>query len=219
MAKRMFNQEITESDTFLCNLSHSAQALYFLIGMNCDNEGFCGRVQMLARLDNIDPQCIQELIDNDLIIALNNNVYVITDWYRNNNIDKSHWKNHPSEYVQQRRQLMVDENKHYCLAPDGKGLTQPYFMLTTQKPHKPQEYNKSTVRRVIAYCFQIKQQPYTSIEQAQQDDDIVSAAASLLNKKPIEDIIEAAKWANKNRSPRTLIDLFKSIPAYWSHPS
>ena len=47
--KRMFNVDIVGSDAFL-DLAHTAQALYFQLGMRADDDGFVGNPKTIQRI-------------------------------------------------------------------------------------------------------------------------------------------------------------------------
>ena len=47
--KRMFNVDIVGSDAFL-DLPHTAQALYFQLGMRADDDGFVGNPKTIQRI-------------------------------------------------------------------------------------------------------------------------------------------------------------------------
>ena len=88
--KRMFDYEIINQDSFF-DLSMEAMAIYFLLGMNADDEGFIVPKRIL-RLYGGTEKALKELIDKEYIILFESGVAVITDWKRNNYLDKSRVK-------------------------------------------------------------------------------------------------------------------------------
>lgn len=110
--KRMFDRAIIETDNFL-NISISAKALYFLLGMEADDEGFVSPNRVL-RLYGGEMGDIKNLIDTGLIIPFKSGVVVITDWNKNNWLDTRRIR--PTEYQKEKKQLVLTENKEYVLS-------------------------------------------------------------------------------------------------------
>ena len=106
--KRMFDKAVIETDAFL-NVSLSAKALYFLLGMECDDEGFVSPTRVL-RLYGGEFGDIKNLIDVGLVIRFKSGVLVVTDWNQNNYLDKNRIR--PTQYQ--------GEKKMLCLTPQGK---------------------------------------------------------------------------------------------------
>lgn len=85
--KRMFDNEIINQDSFL-DLPKEAIALYFLLGMNADDEGFIAPKKIL-RLYGIAEDNLKVLVAKNYLIEFETGVIVITDWKRNNYLDKN----------------------------------------------------------------------------------------------------------------------------------
>ena len=85
--KRMFDSEIINQDSFL-DLPMEAKALYFLLGMEADDEGFVSPKKVL-RLHGGSNDSLKILIAKQFIIPFNTGVVVITDWKRNNYLNKN----------------------------------------------------------------------------------------------------------------------------------
>lgn len=105
----MFDKSIIETDSFL-NISMSAKALYFLLGMECDDEGFVSPTRVL-RLYGGEVGDIKNLMDVGLVIRFNTGVLVITDWHQNNYLDKKRIK--PTQYQIEKKQLQLTEQGKY----------------------------------------------------------------------------------------------------------
>lgn len=109
--KRMFDRAIIETDNFL-NISMSAKALYFLLGMEADDEGFVSPNRVL-RLYGGEIGDIKNLIDTGLVIPFQSGVVVITHWNENNYLDKNRIK--PTQYQKEKEMLELTDNKKYVL--------------------------------------------------------------------------------------------------------
>ncbi len=93
--RRMFSKEITSSSEFLM-MSQSAQSLYFHIGMNADDDGFC-EVFTIMRMTDSKPDDLKVLHSKGFIFVVNDKVCIVKDWHRNNSIRKDRYT--PSNYL------------------------------------------------------------------------------------------------------------------------
>lgn len=108
--KRMFDIDIINQDSFF-DLPMDAKALYFLLGMEADDEGFVSPKRVL-RLYGGTEDSLRVLAAKEYIIPFKSGVIVITDWKRNNYIDKNKAK--PTIYKEEKKKLMYDsENQKY----------------------------------------------------------------------------------------------------------
>ena len=80
--KRMFDSEIINRDDFL-ELSLEAKAIYFLLGIFADDEGFISPKKILKLYGGNDSM-LYELIKSEFIIQFESGVVLITDWNINN---------------------------------------------------------------------------------------------------------------------------------------
>ena len=65
--RRMFHTAVVESDAFL-DMTPAAQALYFHLGMNADDDGFVNGPRQVCRTLGAPVECLQELIDGDFLL-------------------------------------------------------------------------------------------------------------------------------------------------------
>ena len=111
--KRMFDLEIINQDSFL-DLPMEAKALYFLLGMEADDEGFIAPRKVLRLYGGTDDS-IKILIAKNFLIPFQSGVVVITDWKRNNYLDKTRVKD--TIYQDEKSLLTYDNSKekYVCL--------------------------------------------------------------------------------------------------------
>ena len=107
----MFDRAIIETDKFL-DLPDSSKALYFLLGMEADDEGFVSPKRVM-RLYQIAQDNLRILITKNFVIPFETGVVVITDWNKNNYLDKNRIK--PTEYVAEKEQLLLTQDNMYVL--------------------------------------------------------------------------------------------------------
>lgn len=110
--KRMFDKAIVETDAFL-DLSMPAKALYFLLGMEADDEGFVSPKRVM-RIYGGNEDDLRILIAKRFVIAFHSGVVVITDWQKNNWLDSRRLKK--TEYREERGMLGLDNGKYVLLS-------------------------------------------------------------------------------------------------------
>ena len=117
MAKRrMFSQQITESDSFL-DMPLSAQALYFHLGMSADDDGFVNSPKRVQRVIGANDDDLKLLIAKKFVIAFDSGVVVIKHWKINNFIRNDRYT--PTVYADEMAMLYEKENRAYTLGiPD-----------------------------------------------------------------------------------------------------
>jgi len=92
----MFSKVITNSSDFLM-MSQSAQGLYFHIGMNADDDGFC-EIFTVMRMTDSKPDDLKVLHAKGFIFAIDDKVCIVKDWHKNNLIRKDRYI--PSHYFE-----------------------------------------------------------------------------------------------------------------------
>lgn len=117
MAKRrMFSQQITESDSFL-DMPLSAQALYFHLGMSADDDGFVNSPKRVQRVIGANDDDLKLLIAKHFVIAFESGVVVIKHWKINNFIRTDRYT--PTVYADEMAMLYEKDNRAYTLGiPD-----------------------------------------------------------------------------------------------------
>lgn len=108
----MFDKSVIETRNFL-HISLTAKALYFLLGMEADDEGFVDPERVL-RLYGGEYGDIKNLADTGLIIPFQSGVVVITDWNENNWLDSRRIK--PTRYQEEKKMLTLTKDKMYVLS-------------------------------------------------------------------------------------------------------
>lgn len=108
----MFSMKIVDSDPFK-EMPLSAQALYFHLVMNADDEGFLNKAKSVQRSIMASDDDMKLLIAKDFIIRFESGIMVIKHWKMHNTIQPSRLK--PTQYTEERSLLNVKENKAYTL--------------------------------------------------------------------------------------------------------
>ena len=108
--KRMFNVDIVGSDAFL-DLPHTAQALYFQLGMRADDDGFVGNPKTIQRIAGTKASDLELLVKKRFLLQFPSGVVVIKHWKINNDIKKDRYA--PTVYTEEFQMLSTKENKAY----------------------------------------------------------------------------------------------------------
>ena len=131
--KRMFDSALINQDNFY-DLPMEAKALYFLLGMEADDEGFINPKKVL-RLYGGTEDSIKILILKNYLIPFKSGVVVITDWKRNNYLDKNKVKE--TIYIDEKSQLDFDsKTEKYLLKnkDENESLTEVKPKLNESLP-------------------------------------------------------------------------------------
>ena len=142
--KRMFSNTITKSDAFL-SLSASAQALYFHLSMEADDDGFVNNPKAIMRLTNANEDDLNLLILKKFIIpfeVLNDDhvttfITVIKHWFIHNTLRADRKKS--TNYIQQKDMLILDDNGAYSLI--NRELQPNDNQVATNCPHSIDKYS------------------------------------------------------------------------------
>lgn len=110
--KRMFTKQVTESDSFM-SMPLSAQALYFHLGMNADDDGFLNNVKSIQRLICASDDDLRILFARRFILDLDDGIIVIKHWKMNNYIRSDRY--HKTQYKEKLALLTVKDNMAYTL--------------------------------------------------------------------------------------------------------
>lgn len=102
--------DIVGSDAFL-DLPHTAQALYFQLGMRADDDGFVGNPKTIQRIAGTKASDLELLVKKRFILQFPSGVIVIKHWKINNDIKKDRYS--PTVYTDEFQMLYTKENKAY----------------------------------------------------------------------------------------------------------
>lgn len=113
MAKRrMFHAEICKLDSFV-GLPAGAQALYFHLGLNADDDGFVSSPNSVIRGVNRKKSDLKQLIVAGYVIKFESGAIVLTDWNICNKVPPSRYTE--TLCLEEKAQLFLDEGNRYHL--------------------------------------------------------------------------------------------------------
>lgn len=119
--RRMFTKKITESDAFL-DMPTSAQALYFHLSMNADDDGFVNSPKSIQRTVGASSDDLKLLVIKKFIIAFESGVIVIKHWKMHNYLRNDRYK--PTDYQDELALLQLDDKNAYTQSgiPNGNQM-------------------------------------------------------------------------------------------------
>jgi hypothetical protein len=94
--RRMFSKSVTNSSQFLM-MPSSSQNLYFHLGMNADDDGFCEHFALMRMTDS-KPDDLKILQAKGFVNVFDDRVLVIIDWKENNYLRPDRYT--PSKYLE-----------------------------------------------------------------------------------------------------------------------
>lgn len=110
--KRMFSLQVVDTDKFL-EMSTSAQALYFHLGMHGDDDGFVASPRKIARAAGCNDDDMRLLAAKGFIIPFDSGVVVITDWKINNTLKNDRYTE--TIYQAEKARLHSENSGKYLL--------------------------------------------------------------------------------------------------------
>lgn len=92
--KAMFSKSVTDSDSFVFDLSHDAQALYFHLQGEADADGFLISRRGVTSKYGFDSAAFDELVEAGCLLEFDGG-YLVDDWWVHNNFAASHYHEGP----------------------------------------------------------------------------------------------------------------------------
>ena len=108
--RRMLARRLIASDRFM-DLSFQAQALYFHLVMQADDDGFITNARRLQRQLGIKRQPLETLEKEGWLLRFESGVLVIVDWRIHNRIRRDRYV--PTSCREEAAQLWLDEEERY----------------------------------------------------------------------------------------------------------
>lgn len=140
--RRMFSKSVIVSDRFF-DMSVDAKYLYFMFGIDADDDGFVGSPKTIMRQCGIKSTALDELIQNSFVIPFDSGVVAIRHWKVNNYLRNDRHKN--TIHTKEMNSLCEDENGIYFLSENTGGIPSVYQRDTQHRIEK-----ESTVQHSIS---------------------------------------------------------------------
>lgn len=213
--KRMFSLQVVDTDKFM-DMSASAQALYFHLGMHGDDDGFVSSPRKIARAAGCNDDDMRLLAAKGFIIPMDSGVVVITDWKLNNTIKSDRYS--PTIYQEEKAMLQVGLNGRYSfgttLEPkriQNSSSLEPQIRLgkdsidkssigegvEADKPPTRHRFVPPTADQVKAYCTE---KGYTV--DADRFVDFYTSNGWKVGKNPMRDWKASVRTWNRSDKPK-----------------
>lgn len=108
--KRMLSKKVIDTDAFL-DMPLSAQALYFHLAINADDEGFVGNPKRIRDYIGANESDLNLLVEKRFILIFNNGVVVIRHWKIHNTLRRD--RSHPTIFTEEKAELILGVNGVY----------------------------------------------------------------------------------------------------------
>ncbi len=112
--RRMFTKKITDSDPFT-EMPLSAQALYFHLNMNADDDGFLNNPKKIQRSIGASEDDLKLLIAKRFILTFEKGVIVIKHWRMHNLLRKDRYNE--TQYIEEKETLLLQKDGSYTEKP------------------------------------------------------------------------------------------------------
>lgn len=208
----MFSKDITTSDAFR-EMPTSAQALYFHLGMEADDDGFLDNYKGLMRAVNASEDDLRILIGKRFLILFPSKIIVVKHWKINNTVQKDRY--HETKHLDEKRALIVKENGSYtersdrCIQSVSKVDTQYRIgenrkeelvdetstrieTYQEDKEDRPKKETRAKDKEAIYKLFSSRQQPWWRHKQQKE------AALSLFDLVGYEKVRAGVEFMKEN---------------------
>jgi hypothetical protein len=162
----MFSKSITNSSQFLM-MPQSSQNLYFHLGMNADDDGFCEHFGIMRMTDS-KPDDLKVLQAKSFVQIFDDKVLVITHWKENNYLRSDRYT--PSKYLEiyknEIKQLansgIPDDNQMATQDRIGKdriGKSKDNIAVKPQVVEKKKKNENNPVSLIVDFFYKVNNWP------------------------------------------------------------
>ena len=154
--RRMFSKTITNSSNFLM-MPPTAQLLYYHLGMNADDDGFCEHFAIM-RMTESKPDDLKILAAKGYVQVFDDKVLVIIDWAENNYIPKDRYKSSKYLNIYKKELSRLENYKRKLLNLDTECIQDVYKMDTQVrlgKDSKDKDIKKENKQRKEVAIYQV----------------------------------------------------------------
>ncbi len=137
--RRMFTKKITDSDPFT-EMPLSAQALYFHLNMNADDDGFLNNPKKIQRSIGASEDDLKLLMAKRFILTFEKGIIVIKHWRMHNLLRKDRYTE--TQYIEEKDTLMLQKDGSYTEKPPELP------MATTWQPNGNQMATQYSIGKV-----------------------------------------------------------------------
>lgn len=142
--RRMLSVSVVRSDPFL-DMPLTAQALYFQLNMEADDDGMVANPRSVIRLIGSSQDDLDTLVQKKFIITFSDGTLVLKHWRVNNTLPKDRYR--PTEYRENMSTLYLKDNGIYTLdsnkgTPCIQPVSTPVNTLYSQEKRREDKVSK-----------------------------------------------------------------------------
>ena len=172
--RRMFSSKIVCSDAFT-EMPFSAQALYFQLGMEADDDGFLNRPRKVMRNIEATEEDLNLLLEMRFILSFPNGVIAVKHWRMNNQIRKDRYT--PTQYQEEFNSLEIK--------PDGAYTEKEKEVVDTLATTWQPDGNQMATQYRLGKCSVVEDNIYCPADDEEKTDlsETYKTITSHLNEK------------------------------------
>lgn len=211
----MFDVSMIRTDEFI-DMPFSSKGLWFLLGMEADDEGFVSP-KIVIRIYGGNDDDLKILIAKGYVIQFPSGVVVITDWNENNWLDSRRIK--PTKHQNEKSLLtpITKTNRKYqllsnCLAPakpvessiEESSIVESSNAAPTKEKKPVKKFVRPTIEEVAEYCKSRKNNV-----SPQKWFDYYESNGWRVGRNPMKDWKAAVRTWEQNNYDRKKVDTSK----------
>lgn len=148
--RRMFSKTIIDSDAFL-DMSASAQALYFHLGVRARDGGVVNNVYTTAKSIRATSLEVFDLVNRGFIKELGNQEFLITHWDENNGIAATAQKRLSYKYRKWREYVLERDGGRCRVCGSKESVMNAHHILPFSK-YPEDRYNVANGLTLCPHC-------------------------------------------------------------------
>ena len=140
--RRMFAKAVVQQDAFI-EMPLSAQALFFHLGMEADDDGFLDNAKRVLRSIGAADDDMRILLAKGFVVDVGDGVFVLRHWLVCNRLRSDRYK--PTTYTEKARLLRVNPDKTYAPPSDADTIGIPTDIPTVATCHPQYRLGKDSI--------------------------------------------------------------------------
>lgn len=143
--RRMFAKSVVQQDAFI-EMPLSAQALFFHLGMEADDDGFLDNAKRVLRSICAADDDMRILLAKGFVVDVGDGVFVLRHWLACNRLRSDRYK--LTAHTEKSRRLRVNPDKTYSLLLDADAIGIPTDIPTVDACHPQYRLGKDSIELV-----------------------------------------------------------------------
>lgn len=193
--RRMYSRDVVRTDKFL-EMPLSAQALYFHLGMEADDDGFVSSPKQITRMIGAREDDFRLLIAKGYVLPFETGVCVVTHWKMNNYLRSDRYRQ--TIYKAEAMQLTAEPSGAYLLQQtgisDGSPLVYQMVDQVGDERYTQDSIGKDNIDKAIYPSDKPKSRPRFSPPTVEQVSEYVRERGSNVDPQYFVDFYASKGW-------------------------